>query len=117
MPPVQPRVCSKKFPSSEHCSLRAHCAALRLVRTPQECKHRLSRGNLSFVINGEVTQYYSVAPMTFQLDRVGISVRIFPVETGEVAASCSDVRASRTNFSTPDGMLEEMAEEVRDELE
>ena len=73
--------------------------------------------NLSFVINGEVTQYYSVAPMTFQLDRAGISVRILPVETGEIAASCSDVRASKINFSTPDGMLEGMAEEMRDELE
>lgn len=73
--------------------------------------------NLSFVINGEVTQFYSVAPMTFRPDRAGISVRILSVETGKVAASYSVVRASTTNFSTPEGMLEEMAEEVRDELE
>jgi hypothetical protein len=73
--------------------------------------------NLAFVINGEVTQYYNVAPMTFRPDRAGISVRILRVDTGEVAASYSDIRASKTNFSTPDGMIQEMAEEVRDEME
>ncbi len=73
--------------------------------------------NLAFVINGEVTQFYDVAPMTFRPDRAGISVRILRVETGAVAASYSDIRASKTNFSNPVGMIKNMAEEVRDELE
>jgi hypothetical protein len=73
--------------------------------------------NLAFVINGEVTQFYNVAPMTFRPDRAGVAVRILSVETGEVAVSYSDSRVSKTNFSTPNGMLQDMAEEVRDELE
>ncbi|MGA7298056.1 MAG: hypothetical protein WBW92_11185 [Rhodanobacteraceae bacterium] len=73
--------------------------------------------NLAFVINGEVTQFYSVAAGTFRPDRAGISVRILRVADGEVAVSYSVTRASKTNFATPEGMIEDMAEEVRDELE
>lgn len=72
---------------------------------------------LAFVINGEVTQFYRVAPMTFRPDRAGLSVRLLRVDTGEVAAAYSDVRASKTNFSSPDSMIADMAEEVRDELQ
>ncbi|MEO6074944.1 MAG: hypothetical protein ABIP67_17120 [Burkholderiales bacterium] len=73
--------------------------------------------NLAFVINGEVSEFYDVAPMTFRPDRAGISVRILSVETGKIAASYSDIRASKTNFRTPESLIMNMAEEVRDELE
>jgi hypothetical protein len=72
---------------------------------------------LGFVINGEVTQFYSVAAMTFRPDRAGISVRILNVGTGEIAAAYSVTRASKTNFATPEGMIEDMAYEILDELE
>lgn len=71
----------------------------------------------AYVINGEVTQFYSVAAMTFRPDRAGISARILGVENGKIAASYNVSRASKTNFATPEGMIEDMAYEIRDELE
>lgn len=78
----------------------------------------LARGQgLAFVMNGEVTEFYSVAPMTFRADRAGVSLRILRVEDGKIALSWSHARLSSTNFSTPEGLLEDMAEDVREELE
>lgn len=72
---------------------------------------------LVYVMNGEVTEFYSVAPMTFRADRAGVSLRILRVSDGMVAIAWSYKDLSTTNFDTPAGMLQEMAEDVRDELD
>jgi hypothetical protein len=69
--------------------------------------------HLPFVINGEVDEFYSVAPMTFRVDRAGVSLRILRVDTGEVAAFFTRRQEAGSNFGTPDGLIEDMAEEVR----
>jgi hypothetical protein len=69
-----------------------------------------------YVLNGEVDEYYRVAPFTFRTERAGVSVRVLNVEDGSVAAFFSDRRHSQTNLTTPDDMIEEMAKHVRDAL-
>lgn len=74
-----------------------------------------SRG-FKFVINGEVDEFYAVAPMTFRVDRAGISVRVLRVEDGDVVAFFSQRKEAGSNLSTPDGLIEGMAIHVRDSL-
>jgi hypothetical protein len=69
-----------------------------------------------FVLNGEVDEYYSVAPMTFRVDRAGVSLRILRVSDGSVAAFFSQRKEAGSNFATPDGLIEDMAVHVRDSL-
>lgn len=69
-----------------------------------------------YVINGEVDDYYDVAPFTFRVDRVGISIRILRVEDGTVSAFFSQRKEAGRNFSTPNGMITKMAEHVRNSL-
>jgi hypothetical protein len=67
-----------------------------------------------FVLNGEVDEYYSVSPMTFRVDRAGVSIRILRVSDGSVAAFFSQRKEASSNFATPDGLIEDMAVHVRD---
>ena len=69
-----------------------------------------------YVINGEVDEYYDVAPMTFRVDRAGISIRILRVEDGSVIAFFSQRKEAGSNLGTPAGMIKKMAEHVRDSL-
>jgi hypothetical protein len=69
-----------------------------------------------YVINGEVDEYYDVAPMTFRVDRAGISIRILRVEDGHITAFFSQRKDGSSNFSTPSGIIQKMAEHVRDSL-
>ncbi len=69
-----------------------------------------------YVINGEVDEYYDVAPMTFRVDRAGISIRILRVEDGSISAFFSQRKAAGSNLGTPSGMIKAMAEHVRDSL-
>ena len=72
--------------------------------------------NFKFVVNGEVIDYYSVAPMTFRVDRAGISIRLIRVNDGSVLAFYSQQMDSKTNFDTPDNILENMAEHFVESL-
>ena len=67
-----------------------------------------------FVLNGEVYDYYSVAPMKVRVDRAGVFLRILRVSDGSVAVSFSHRKEGATNFATPDGLIEDMAVHVRD---
>jgi len=69
-----------------------------------------------FVINGEVDEYYNVAPMTFRVDRAGVSIRLLRVDDGSVLAFFSQRKEAGSNLSTPDHLIEKMAEHVRDSL-
>lgn len=73
------------------------------------------RGAL-YVVNGEVDEYYDVASFTFRVDRAGVSVRVLRVEDGRVSASYSQTMKAGSNLGSPDDILREMAEHVRDAL-
>src|SRR5216684_1767868 len=63
-----------------------------------------------YVLNGEVDEYYRVAPFTYRAERAGISVRLLQVSDGAVVAFFSQRTHSATNLTTPDKMIEAMAE-------
>ena len=69
-----------------------------------------------YVVNGEVEEYYDVASFTFRVDRAGISVRVLRVADGSVSASYSQTMKAGSNLGSPDDILREMAEHVRDAL-
>jgi hypothetical protein len=69
-----------------------------------------------YVINGDVEDYYRVAPMTFRTERAGVSVRLLRTSDGEVLAFFSHRTHSQTNLTTPDAMLASMAEHVCDSV-
>ena len=69
-----------------------------------------------FVLNGEVDDYYRVAPMTFRTERAGVSIRVLNVEDGSVVVFFSDRTHSQTNLTTPDDLIEDMAKHVRESM-
>jgi len=69
-----------------------------------------------YVINGEVIDFYDVAPMTFRVDRAGVSIRILRVADGSVIAFFTHKKNAGSNFATPSDVVQEMAEHVRDSL-
>ena len=69
-----------------------------------------------YVMNGDVEDYYRVAPMTFRPERAGVSVHVLRTSDGELMAFFSHRTHSQTNFTTPDAMLGSMAEHVRDSV-
>lgn len=69
-----------------------------------------------YVLNGEVEDYYRVAPMTFRTERAGVSVRLLNTADGNVVAFFSQRAHSQTNLTTPDALLEGMAGHVRDSI-
>lgn len=69
-----------------------------------------------YVINGEVDDYFDVAPMTFRRERAGISVRILRVEDGSVTAFFSQRKTEGNVGNSPASIIKKMAEHVRDSL-
>jgi hypothetical protein len=65
----------------------------------------------AYVVNGEVQDYYRVAPFTFRSERAGVSVRVLRVSDAAVASFFSD-RDIANNLSTPDAIIEDMAKKV-----
>ena len=68
-----------------------------------------------YVVNGEVEDYYRVAPMTFRPERAGVSVRLLDTSNGQVMAFFSD-RGTAPNFSTPDAILGKFAKTFRQSI-
>lgn len=66
-----------------------------------------------YVVNGEVEDYYRVAPMTFRPERAGVSVRLLDTSNGQVMAFFSD-RGTAPNLSTPDAILSKFAKRFRE---
>jgi hypothetical protein len=64
-----------------------------------------------YVVNGEVQDYYRVAPFTFRSERAGVSVRVLRASDASVVSFFSD-RGTAANLSTPDAILEGMAKKV-----
>jgi hypothetical protein len=69
-----------------------------------------------YVLNGEVEDYYRVAPMTFRTERAGVSVRLLNTANGDVVAFFSERTHSASNLTTPDALLQKMAVHVRDSI-
>lgn len=69
-----------------------------------------------YVINGEVDEYYSVAPMTFRVDRAGISMRLLRVSDGSVIVFYSQRKEGGSNLTTPDRLIGKIAERIRDSI-
>ncbi|MDR6935472.1 hypothetical protein [Luteibacter sp. 3190] len=65
----------------------------------------------AYVVNGEVQDYYRVAPFTFRSERAGVSIRVLRASDASVVAFFSD-RGEANNLSTPDAILEGMAKKV-----
>jgi len=65
-----------------------------------------------YVVNGEVEDYYRVAPLTFRSERAGVSVRLIDTSNGQVMAFFSD-RGTAPNLSTPEAILGKFAKRFR----
>ena len=70
----------------------------------------------SYVLNGEVDDFYSVAAMTFRPDRAAVSIRILRASDGQVMTSYSQQGKAGSNFATPKGMIKGIATFVRNGL-
>jgi hypothetical protein len=68
----------------------------------------------AYVLNGDVDEYYRVAPMTWLTERAGVSIRILRTSDGSVVAFFGNRTHSATNFTTPDALIEDMAKHVAD---
>lgn len=71
--------------------------------------------NVDYVLNGEVNDYYSVAPMTFRSDRASVSVRLLRVSDGSVVAFQTET-VQGANYKTPADLIHAVAERLRDAI-
>jgi len=87
------------------------------VSRPAGAKDQLTDGaavlyarskGVPYVLNGEVEDFYRVAPMTFRPERAAASVRLLRSSDGSVVAS-SQYRDRVNNLSSPDAIIEAMA--------
>lgn len=68
-----------------------------------------------YILFGTVTDIYDVAPMTFRLDRAGVNIRIAKVADGSIAVLQNiPSRNAGSNLSTPEGMFEDFAKEMKE---
>lgn len=65
----------------------------------------------AYVVNGEVQDYYRVAPFTFRSERAGVAVRVLKTSDGSVVSFFND-RGTANNLSSPDSIIEGMATKV-----
>jgi hypothetical protein len=70
-----------------------------------------SRG-FAYVINGEVNNFYRVAPMTFRKDKLSCSIRVLRTYDGSVVTTAMESSESHTNLATPEGMVERIANKL-----
>ena len=72
--------------------------------------------NVQYVLNGEVNDYYSVAPMTYRSDRAAVTVRLIKVSDGSVVAFQTET-VTGANFKTPADLIQRVAERFRDAIQ
>jgi TolB-like protein len=65
-----------------------------------------------YVINGEVQDYYRTGHLALHSDRAGVSVRLLSVKDGQTLATYTYQEDSKTHFTSPDDMLEDMAKQM-----
>ena len=71
---------------------------------------------LDYVLNGEVTDFYRVAPMTFRDERAGVAVRLLRVADGQELYFHAS-RDTKNNLSSPEKILRNLASDVKDDIE
>ena len=71
--------------------------------------------NVDYVLNGEVNDYYSVAPMTYRSDRASVTVRLLRVRDGAVMAFQTET-VQGANFKTPADLIRAVATRFRDAI-
>jgi hypothetical protein len=77
-------------------------------------KYAAGKG-FDFVINGEVNDFYRVAPFTFRSERVGLSVRVLHVPDGKIVTLQTEA-AQASNLTTPERMLERLAAKLAEKF-
>jgi TolB-like protein len=65
-----------------------------------------------YVITGEVQDYLRTGHLAIHSDRAAMSVRVLNASSGQTMASYTYQEDSRTHFSSPDEMLEDMAKQL-----
>lgn len=73
------------------------------------------QNNVEYVLNGEVNDYYSVAPMTYRSDRAAVTVRLIRVSDGKVVAFQTET-VQGANYKTPSDLIMRVAERFRDAI-
>jgi hypothetical protein len=71
--------------------------------------------HVDYVLNGEVNDYYSVAPMTYRNDRASVTVRLIRVSDGTVVAFQTET-VQGANFKTPADLIRAVAMRFRDAI-
>ncbi|HEX7965256.1 MAG TPA: hypothetical protein VF651_06025 [Gammaproteobacteria bacterium] len=69
----------------------------------------------AYVLNGEVADYYRVAPMTFREERAAANIRVLSTADGKIVYFHDD-NDTANDMSSPQSILEDIAEDVRDDL-
>lgn len=65
-----------------------------------------------YVINGEVQDYYRTGHLALNSDRAAMSMRVLSVKDGQALVTYTYQEDSKTHFTTPDDMLEDMAKQL-----
>jgi hypothetical protein len=69
-----------------------------------------------YLINGEVNDFYRVAPMTFRVDRASLAFRLLKVSDGSVVASATSSVEAASNLGTPEGLIRKLAKKLLQEM-
>ncbi len=86
-----------------------------IVADEEACATAAAR-NFAYVINGEVNDFYRVAPMTFRKDRASVTARVLAVADCSIVATAIESSESITNAATPEGMIKRTARKLRTSL-
>jgi hypothetical protein len=65
-----------------------------------------------YVINGEVKDYFRTGQLALHPNRAAISVRVLATKDGQTLVTFSQQEDSKTHFTSPDAMLEDMAKQL-----
>ncbi|MDX1564773.1 MAG: hypothetical protein R3236_05165, partial [Phycisphaeraceae bacterium] len=83
----------------------------KLLRSDQAISMGRKLG-VQYVIYGDCTEFYRVAPFTFRVDRAGMRVWMVRVQDGKLVFTASDTRRTDDNLEQPEDAIEQIAEEM-----
>jgi TolB-like protein len=104
------RVLSQK-PGLHAVSLPRPVGASAPLTDDKAVAYALAKG-YRYVINGEVQDYYRTGRMALHADRAAMSVRVLSVKDGQALVTYTYREDSKTHFTSPDEMLEDMAKQL-----
>lgn len=65
-----------------------------------------------YVMNGEVQDYYHTGHLAIHADRAAVSLRVLNTSNGQAVATYTYQGNSKTHFTSPDDMVEDMAKQL-----